>query len=93
METCKVCLYLVVIGDPKMDVNECHRFPPGPPDNKGLSYLSYYPQVKNNTPGCGERLTAEELAEQEKELVSVSMAGQTRVKERIDKARGNRLKR
>ena len=90
MEPCKVCIYLVNVGDPKEEINECHRFPPGPPDSKGLSY---YPKVKNSATGCGEGLTAEELAEQEKELVSVSVAGQTRVKERIDKARGNRLKR
>ncbi len=86
-ESCGKCIYLVVVGDPKEPINECHRFPP----MASGKAMAVYPLVKNDAPGCGEGSTGEELAELEKEPTSAALP--TKVKERIDKARSNRLKR
>ncbi len=82
METCKTCVYLVV--------DQCHR---NPPQQLTPNSLAVYPLVKIDALGCGERITAEELAEAEKEPAPVSMAGPSAAGARINKVRSDRLKR
>lgn len=79
MEPCKACIYLVV--------DQCHR---NPPQQLKLNDLAVYPKVDIVVPGCGERMTAEELSELEKES-SVPM--QTDVRKKVNDARRNRLNR
>lgn len=85
METCGTCGYMIIIGDPREAINECHCRPPTATD-KGLAI---YPRVRNNDPGCGEWTTMDPAKEREERPPALKTAA----RERKDKARAKALKR
>ena len=89
MESCERCIYLVAAGDPKEPINECHRMPP---EAQGKE-LAAYPLVKNDAPGCGEHMTAEQFMKAvEKMTEARPTASATTAKAKINAARSKALK-
>jgi hypothetical protein len=82
MEICGTCFYLVMVGDPKVPINECHRYPP---NTEGK-----YPSVKDADAGCGEWVS---LETQSVTAGKPAQSGGIVSKARgiIDKARGKAL--